>query len=125
MTADYENVRRGDVFFADLKQGVGSEQSGVRPVLIIQNDRGNQNAPTTIVAAITSKIMKAKLPTHVLLPEKEGIMKKDSIILTEQVRTVDKLRLRDRIGHLEANNDTMKAVEKALLVSLGISAKGL
>ncbi|MFC4761107.1 type II toxin-antitoxin system PemK/MazF family toxin [Fructobacillus durionis] len=120
MTADYENVRRGDVFFADLKQGIGSEQSGLRPVLIIQNDRGNKNSSTTIIASITSKISKAKLPTHVVLPAELGVMKKDSIILGEQVRTIDKLRLRDRIGHLDENNDTMKSVEKALKISLGI-----
>lgn len=120
MTADYENVRRGDVFFADLKQGIGSEQSGLRPVLVIQNDRGNKNSSTTIIASITSKISKAKLPTHVVLPAELGVMKKDSIILGEQVRTIDKLRLRDRIGHLDENNDTMKSVEKALKISLGL-----
>ncbi|MDD9138974.1 type II toxin-antitoxin system PemK/MazF family toxin [Fructobacillus sp. CRL 2054] len=120
MTADYENVRRGDVFFADLKQGIGSEQSGLRPVLVIQNDRGNKNSSTTIIASITSKISKSKLPTHVVLPAELGVMKKDSIILGEQVRTIDKLRLRDRIGHLDENNDTMKSVEKALKISLGL-----
>ncbi|MBS9335301.1 type II toxin-antitoxin system PemK/MazF family toxin [Fructobacillus sp. M1-13] len=120
MTEDLKNVQRGDVFFADLKQGIGSEQEGVRPVLIIQNDRGNQNAPTTIVAAITSKISKAKLPTHVELSADEAVIKKDSIILTEQVRTIDKRRLRDRIGHLATNGDTMKAVRKALSISLGM-----
>lgn len=120
MTADYENVRRGDVFFADLQQGIGSEQSGLRPVLVIQNDRGNKNSSTTIIASITSKISKAKLPTHVVLPAELGVMKKDSIILGEQVRTIDKLRLRDRIGHLDENNDTMKSVEKALKISLGL-----
>lgn len=120
MTADYENVRRGDVFFADLKQGIGSEQAGLRPVLIVQNDRGNQNSPTTIAVAITSKISKAKLPTHVVLPVDLGVMKKNSIILGEQIRTIDKLRLRDRIGHLDENDGTMKAVEHALKISLGI-----
>ncbi|MBS9338569.1 type II toxin-antitoxin system PemK/MazF family toxin [Fructobacillus sp. M2-14] len=121
MAADYENVQRGDVFFADLKQGIGSEQGGVRPVLVVQNNRGNQNAPTTIVLAITSKMMKAKLPTHVNLPSELGIIKKDSVILGEQVRTIDKLRLRDRIGHLEPDSATMKAVEKALKISLALN----
>ncbi|CAK1244036.1 type II toxin-antitoxin system PemK/MazF family toxin [Fructobacillus fructosus] len=120
MTADYENVRRGDVFFADLKQGIGSEQGGLRPVLIVQNNRGNQNSPTTIAVAITSKISKAKLPTHVVLPAELGVMKKDSIILGEQIRTIDKLRLRDRIAHIDENDGTMKAVKHALEISLGI-----
>ncbi|CAH1852297.1 MULTISPECIES: type II toxin-antitoxin system PemK/MazF family toxin [Convivina] len=120
MTIDNENIRRGDIFYADLKQGVGSEQSGIRPVLVVQNDVGNRNSPTTIVVAITSKISKPKLPTHVLLPDHMGGMKRDSIILTEQIRTIDRRRLRDRIAHLEAACAEMQQVAQALKISISL-----
>lgn len=119
MTENQE-ITRGDIFFADLKQGMGSEQSGVRPVLIIQNDIGNMNSPTTIVAAITSQISKPKLPTHVLLPAHLGGIKRDSVILTEQVRTIDKRRLRDKIAHLSNQSQEMKQVAHALKISVGL-----
>ena len=118
--AEEQTIMRGDIFFADLKNGIGSEQAGVRPVLVIQNNIGNANSPTTIIAAITSQISKPKLPTHVLLPKHLGGMKKDSVILTEQVRTVDKRRLRDKIAHLSRGSQEMLAVAKALKVSVGL-----
>ena len=120
MKEEYQVVTRGDVFYADLKQGIGSEQSGVRPVLIIQNDVGNANSPTTIVAAITSQISKPKLPTHVLLPAHMGGIKRDSVILTVQVRTIDKRRLRDKIAHISANSQEMQQVAQALRISVGL-----
>jgi len=120
MTIEQQTVMRGDVFYADLKQGLGSEQSGVRPVLIIQNDVGNANSPTTIIAAITSQITKPKLPTHVLLPAHLGGMKKDSVILAEQVRTIDKRRLRDKIAHIQANSKEMQQFAHALRISVGL-----
>ena len=94
-------IRRGDVYYADLRPVVGSEQGGIRPVVIIQNDVGNRHSPTVICAAITSKMNKAKLPTHVELPCGESEMAKDSVILLEQLRTVDKQRLREKICHLD------------------------
>ncbi|MGX7051780.1 type II toxin-antitoxin system PemK/MazF family toxin [Leuconostoc palmae] len=120
MKEEYQDVMRGDVFYADLKQGIGSEQSGVRPVLIIQNDVGNANSPTTIIASITSQISKPKLPTHVLLPAHMGGIKKDSVILTEQVRTIDKRRLRDKIAHIPSDTKQMQQVAQALKISFGI-----
>ncbi|MEX0380100.1 type II toxin-antitoxin system PemK/MazF family toxin [Leuconostoc sp. MS02] len=120
MTEEYQAVMRGDVFYADLKQGIGSEQSGVRPVLIVQNDVGNANSPTTIVAAITSQISKPKLPTHVLLPAHMGGVKRDSVILAEQVRTIDKRRLRDKIAHINAASSEMQQVAHALRISVGL-----
>lgn len=110
------NVRRGDVYYADLRPVVGSEQGGVRPVLIIQNDVGNRHSPTVIVAAITSKMNKAKLPTHVELDASSYTMMKDSVILLEQLRTIDKRRLKDRVCHLD--NRLMAKIGRALLVSL-------
>ncbi len=110
------NVRRGDVYYADLRPVVGSEQGGVRPVLIIQNDVGNRHSPTVIVAAITSKMNKAKLPTHVELDASTYTMMKDSVILLEQLRTIDKRRLKDRVCHL--NSSLMAKIGRALLVSL-------
>ncbi|MGB4231650.1 MAG: type II toxin-antitoxin system PemK/MazF family toxin, partial [bacterium] len=95
------NVRRGDIYYADLSPVVGSEQGGVRPVIVIQNDIGNRYSPTTIVAAITSQIDKAKLPTHIEISANEFGLDKDSVILLEQIRTIDKRRLKTRIGHLE------------------------
>lgn len=110
--------KRGDVFFADLSPVVGSEQGGTRPVLIIQNDVGNKYSPTVIVAAITSQIDKAKLPTHVEISAAESSLEKDSVILLEQVRTIDKQRLTQKITHLET--EIMERVNEALEISLGL-----
>lgn len=103
---------------ADLSPVVGSEQGGTRPVLVVQNDIGNQYSPTTIVAAITSKISKAKLPTHIEISAKENGLLKDSVILLEQLRTIDKARLKDRISQVK--KPQMKKVNKALEISLGL-----
>ena len=112
-------IKRGDIFYADLRPVVGSEQGGVRPVLIIQNDTGNRHSPTVICAAITSKMNKAKLPTHVELnAEKYGIVK-DSVILLEQVRTIDKSRLKEKVCHLD--EDIMFKIDEALLVSFSLA----
>ncbi len=111
-------VKRGDVFFADLSPVVGSEQGGVRPVLIIQNDIGNRFSPTVIVAAITAQIKKAKLPTHVEIDADKHRFDRDSVILLEQIRTIDKQRLTDKITHLD--DDTMERVKKGLAISLGV-----
>lgn len=111
-------VRRGDIFYADLNPVVGSEQGGIRPVLIVQNDVGNDFSPTTIVAAITSRIRKAKLPTHVELPASEGVLPADSVILTEQLRTIDRSRLRQRVAHLDQR--IAERVDRALEISLGL-----
>jgi mRNA interferase MazF len=111
-------VKRGDVFYADLSPVVGSEQGGVRPVLVIQNDIGNRFSPTVIVAAITAQIQKAKLPTHVEIEAKIHGMERDSVILLEQIRTIDKQRLTDKITHLE--DDTMRKVDEALQISVGL-----
>ena len=109
-------VTRGDIFYADLRPVIGSEQGGVRPVLVIQNDVGNKHSPTIICAAITSKQTKAKLPTHVELSSGHYMMVKDSVILLEQLRTIDKTRLKDKICHLD--NKILIRVEKALKISL-------
>ncbi len=111
-------VLRGDVFYANLNPVIGSEQGGVRPVLILQNDVGNKYSPTTIVAAITSRIKKAKLPTHVELNSSQSSLEKDSVILLEQVRTIDKRRLKEKIAHL--NEDVMLQIDQALQISLGL-----
>lgn len=111
-------VKRGDVFFADLSPVVGSEQGGVRPVLIIQNNIGNRFSPTVIVAAITAQIQKAKLPTHVEIEAKTHGFDRNSVVLLEQVRTIDKQRLTDKITHLD--DDTMRKVDEALQISLGL-----
>jgi mRNA interferase MazF len=111
-------VKRGDVFFADLSPVVGSEQGGVRPVLVIQNDIGNRFSPTVIVAAITAQIQKAKLPTHVEIDAKNHGFDRDSVILLEQIRTIDKQRLTDKITHLD--EDTMRKVDDALQISVGL-----
>ena len=111
-------VKRGDVFYADLSPVVGSEQGGVRPVLVIQNDIGNRFSPTVIIAAITAQIQKAKLPTHVEIDAKSHGMEKDSVILLEQIRTIDKQRLTDKITHLE--EETMRKVDEALQISVGL-----
>ena len=112
-------VKRGDIFYADLSPVVGSEQGGTRPVLIVQNDTGNKYSPTIIAAAITSKINKAKLPTHIELSANEYGLIKDSVILLEQIRTLDKRRLKERIGELPIT--TMQKVNTALLISLGFN----
>jgi mRNA interferase MazF len=111
-------IKRGDIFYADLSPVVGSEQGGTRPVLILQNDIGNQYSPTTIVAAITSQIAKAKLPTHVEISSDISGLNKDSVVLLEQIRTIDKSRLMQRVSSL--NNDMMVNVRKAVEVSLGL-----
>lgn len=112
-------VKKGDLFFADLSPVIGSEQGGVRPVLVVQNDVGNKYSPTIIVAAVTSQTGKAKLPTHVQLEASQGGLSKNSVVLLEQLRTIDKQRLKERIGSL--NEKQIPAVEKALSVSLGIA----
>lgn len=111
-------IRRGEIFFADLSPVVGSEQGGTRPVLVLQNDIGNQYSPTTIVAAITSQISKGKLPTHVEVTAKSSGLEKDSVILLEQVRTIDKSRLKEKVTSL--NDELMEKVAQALEISLGL-----
>ena len=113
------NIKRGELYYADLSPVVGSEQGGIRPVLVVQNDVGNKYSPTVIAAAVTSKINKAKLPTHIELPTGSYGLAKDSVILLEQIRTLDKRRLKERIGEL--NETTMTRVDKAILISLGFS----
>ena len=112
-------VKKGDLFFADLSPVVGSEQGGVRPVLVVQNDVGNKYSPTIIVAAVTSQTSKAKLPTHVELTASQGGLSKNSVVLLEQLRTIDKQRLKERIGSL--SDSQMPIVDAALGVSLGIA----
>ncbi|MCH5258292.1 MAG: type II toxin-antitoxin system PemK/MazF family toxin [Lachnospiraceae bacterium] len=112
-------MRRGDIYYADLRPVIGSEQGGIRPVLIIQNDVGNKHSPTVICAAITSKMNKAKLPTHIELNASKYDMVKDSVILLEQLRTIDKKRLKDRICHLD--QDIMQVVNNGLMVSLELN----
>ena len=109
-------IQRGDRYYADLRPVVGSEQGGVRPVLIIQNDVGNKHSPTVICAAITSQMHKAKLPTHVELKCKEYALAKDSVVLLEQLRTIDKKRLKDKVCHLD--NNILLKIDKALEISL-------
>lgn len=109
-------IRRGDMFYADLSPVVGSEQGGIRPVLIIQNDTGNKYSPTVIAAAITSQTGKAKLPTHIEISSKENGLKSDSVVLTEQIRTIDKSRLKEKIGHIE-DNKIMDKVNGAIGIS--------
>lgn len=113
-------VKRGDIYYADLSPVVGSEQGGIRPVLIIQNDVGNKFSPTVIAAAITSKINKAKMPTHIELSAKDYGLNKDSVILTEQIRTLDKKRLKERIGKLDG--ELMDKVDEALSISFGLGS---
>lgn len=110
-------IKRGELYYADLSPVVGSEQGGIRPVLVVQNDTGNKYSPTIIAAAITSKINKAKLPTHIELHGSNCGLAKDSVILLEQIRTLDKRRLKERIGALP--DITMSKVDKAILISLG------
>ena len=113
------SIRRGDIYYADVRPVVGSEQGGVRPVLVIQNDVGNKHSPTVICAAITSKMNKAKLPTHVELDTKRCDMIRDSVILLEQLRTIDKQRLRERICHID--EELQQEVDRALMVSLDLA----
>ena len=112
-------IHRGDIYYADLRPVVGSEQGGVRPVLIIQNDIGNKHSPTVICAAITSQMNKAKLPTHVELDASRYALVKDSVVLLEQLRTIDKKRLRDKVCHLD--REILRKVERALLISLDLN----
>lgn len=112
------NVKRGDIYYADLSPVVGSEQGGVRPVLIVQNNVGNRHSPTVIAAAITSQINKAKMPTHIELGARSFGLTKDSIVLTEQIRTLDKRRLREKMGSLD--EAYMSRVDEALAVSFGL-----
>jgi len=111
-------VKKGDIYFADLSPVVGSEQGGVRPVLVVQNDVGNKFSPTIIVAAVTSQINKAKLPTHVEIDAVNNGLSKNSVVLLEQLRTIDKKRLKERIGALD--QELIPNVDEALSVSLGI-----
>ncbi|OFI07508.1 mRNA interferase endoA [Clostridium acetireducens DSM 10703] len=111
-------VKRGDIFYADLSPVVGSEQGGIRPVIIIQNDIGNKYSPTVIVAAITSQINKAKLPTHVEISSEEYGLNKDSVVLLEQIRTLDKRRLKEKIGHM--TEEDMVKVDEALRISVNV-----
>ena len=112
-------IHRGDIYYADLRPVVGSEQGGVRPVLIIQNDIGNKHSPTVICAAITSQMNKAKLPTHVELDSSRYALVKDSVVLLEQLRTIDKKRLRDKVCHLD--REILRKVERAVLISLDLN----
>ena len=112
-------VKRGDIFYADLSPVVGSEQGGVRPVLIVQNDIGNKYSPTVIAAAVTSQINKAKMPTHIEIDAEAYGLAKDSVILMEQIRTIDKKRLKEKIGHID--EDLMEKVNEALGISFGLA----
>ncbi len=111
-------VKRGDIYYADLSPVVGSEQGGMRPVLIVQNDTGNKHSPTVIAAAITSQVGKARLPTHIELAAQGYGLSRDSVILLEQIRTIDKSRLRERMGKLD--EATMNKVDSAIAVSFGL-----
>jgi len=112
-------IKRGDIFYADLSPVIGSEQGGVRPVLIVQNDIGNKYSPTVIAAAITSQINKAKLPTHIEISAREYGLAKDSVILLEQIRTIDKVRIREKIGRLD--DELMERVNEAIGISFGLT----
>ena len=112
-------VKRGDMFYADLSPVIGSEQGGIRPVLIVQNDMGNKYSPTVIAAAITSQTGKNKLPTHIEIDSKTYGLKADSVVLTEQIRTIDKSRLKEKIGHIN-DNVVMNKINNALGVSFGL-----
>ena len=113
-------VKRGDIYYADLSPVVGSEQGGLRPVLIVQNDVGNKYSPTVIAAAVTSQINKAKMPTHIEISAETYGLVKDSVILMEQIRTIDKKRLKEKIGH--ADEELMQRVNKALSVSFALES---
>lgn len=111
-------IRRGDIYYADLSPVVGSEQGGIRPVLIVQNDVGNRHSPTVIAAAITSRINKNRLPTHIEVDARSYGLARDSIILLEQIRTLDKRRLKERMGHLD--REAMDRVDRAISISFGL-----
>lgn len=110
-------IKRGEVYYADLNPVVGSEQGGVRPVVVLQNDVGNKYSPTVIAAATTSRLYKAKLPTHIEIAKENSPLPKNSVVLLEQIRTIDKSRVKEKIGELPA--DVMRKIEDALLLSLG------
>ena len=112
-------VKRGDMFYADLSPVVGSEQGGIRPVVIIQNDMGNKHSPTVIAAAITSQMGKNKLPTHIEIGPQNSDLKAESIVLTEQIRTIDKSRLKEKIGHID-DNKIINELNNALGISFGL-----
>ena len=112
-------IKRGDIFYADLRPVVGSEQGGIRPVIVLQNDAGNKYSPTIICAAITSKMNKAKLPTHIELGAKTYGLSRDSVVLLEQIRTIDKKRLKERMGKLD--DKLMNRVDNAIAVSFGLN----
>ena len=112
-------IKRGDMFYADLSPVVGSEQGGIRPVLIIQNDMGNKYSPTVIAAAITSQVNKNKLPTHIAIDSEEFGLKSDSVVLAEQIRTIDKSRLKEKIGHID-DEKVMSKINNAIGVSFGL-----
>lgn len=113
-------INRGDIFYADLSPVVGSEQGGVRPVLVVQNNVGNKYSPTVIIAAITSQLSKAKLPTHIELSHSKYNLPKDSVVLLEQIRTLDKRRLQEKLGAIDPA--TMQSIDVAIMISLGITA---
>jgi len=113
------SIKRGEIFYAELNPVIGSEQGGTRPVLVIQNDIGNQYSPTTIIAAITSQISKAKLPTHVEVKARRSGLERDSVILTEQIRTIDKSRLKEKVAVLD--EEVMLRVDEAIEISLGLT----
>ena len=115
------NIRRGDIYYADLSPVIGSEQGGLRPVLIVQNDVGNKHSPTVIAAAITSRMGKARLPTHIDLPGISAGLAKDSVVLLEQVRTIDKRRLKEKMGAIDQS--AMNAVDNAISISFGLGAE--
>ena len=112
-------IKRGDMYYADLSPVIGSEQGGIRPILVIQNDIGNKYSPTVIIAAITSQLMKAKLPTHIELNKDKYNLPKDSVVLLEQIRTLDKRRLKEKLSSIDSV--TMQRVDVAVMVSLGIA----
>lgn len=112
-------VKRGDMFYADLSPVVGSEQGGIRPVVIIQNDVGNKHSPTVIAAAVTSQLGKSKLPTHIAIGPEDCGLKAESVVLTEQIRTIDKSRLKEKIGHIE-DESIMSKINSALGISFGL-----
>lgn len=115
-------IKRGDIYYADLSPVVGSEQGGVRPVLIVQNDIGNRYSPTVIAAAITSQRDKSKLPTHIEVASEGCGLSKDSIVLLEQIRTLDKKRLKERMGRLD--DPSMNEIDHALSISFGLEQNG-
>ncbi len=119
MDGEYQLIKRGELYYADLSPVIGSEQGGVRPVLVVQNDVGNKYSPTVIAAAVTSKLSKARLPTHIELSAHVYGLAKDSVVLLEQIRTIDKRRLKERIGSLAPQ--VMARVDDALLISLGFA----